>query len=78
VEADDIKNLRAPRGSKFIHAGGKGMSVRTDGERVVDSPDGKAKVTTDASGVVTQITEGDRLHAVVRPKGYKFSLKKDQ
>lgn len=67
VEAS-LRNLRARRGRKFIHAAGRGMTVRTPGERVLYLPNGKAiRVATDDSGVATQVEEDHRLHAVARP-----------
>ncbi len=67
VEAS-LRNLRAQRGRKFVHAGGRGMTVHTAGEHVLYLPNGQTvKVSTDDSGVATQVEETDRLHAVVRP-----------
>lgn len=67
VEAS-LRTLRARRGQRFIHAGGKGMQVRTPGEQVLYLPNGKTiRVATDDSGVATQVEETERLHAVVRP-----------
>ena len=67
VEAS-LRNLRARRGRKFVHAGGRGMNVHTPGEQTLYLPNGQTvKVSTDDSGVATQVEETDRLHAVVRP-----------
>jgi len=64
-----MSQFRARRGDKMIHAGGRAMRIRTSGERVLHLPNGQhVKVTTDDSGVATQIEEDDALHAVVRPK----------
>lgn len=61
--------MRAPRGRAFIHAGGRGMGIRTPGERTYElAPGFKVKISTDASGVATQVEENDKLHAIVRPK----------
>jgi hypothetical protein len=44
------------------------MRVHTPGERVLYLPNGVCvKVTTDDSGVATQVEEDEALHAVVRP-----------
>lgn len=60
--------FRAKRGDKMIHAGGRAMHVRTPGERVLYLPNGVAvKVTTDDSGIATQVEEDEHLHAIVRP-----------
>lgn len=67
VEAS-LARLRAKRGERFVHAGGRGMRTRTAGEQVLYLPNGKTiRVATDDSGVATQVEEADRLHAVVRP-----------
>ena len=61
--------FRAPRGSKTIWAGKGRMRVRTPGERILYLPNGVAvKVTTDDSGIATQIEEVEALHAIARPK----------
>jgi hypothetical protein len=61
--------FRARRGEKMIHAGGRAMRVRTAGEQVLYLPNGVAvKVTTDDSGIATQIEEDEALHAIVRPR----------
>jgi hypothetical protein len=63
-----MHRFRARRGDKLIHAGGRAVRVHTSGERVLHLPNGvQVKVTTDDSGVATQIEEGEALHAVVRP-----------
>ena len=63
-----MSKFRAKRGDKLVHAGGRAMRVRTAGERILYLPNGTAvKVTTDDSGVATQIEEDEALHAVVRP-----------
>lgn len=52
----------------MVHAGGRAVQVHTPGERVLHLPNGATvKVTTDDSGVVTQIEEDESLHAVARP-----------
>jgi hypothetical protein len=67
VEAH-LKTMRAKRGRRFIHAGGRGMTVRTPGDHVLYLPNGDhIRVTTDDSGVATQVEQDERLHAVVRP-----------
>jgi len=76
VEASLI-NLRARRGERFIHAGRHGMRVRTPGERVLYLPNGTAiRVSTDDSGIATQVEEYERLHAVVRPHTIRQSLRR--
>ncbi len=63
-----LRNLSAIRGRKFVHAGGRGMTVHVPGERVLYLPNGDTiRVSTDDSGIATQVEETDRLHAVVRP-----------
>jgi hypothetical protein len=67
VEASLVR-LRARRGERFIHAGGRGIRTRTPGERVLYLPNGQSiRVATDDSGIATQVEETERLHAVVRP-----------
>ena len=64
-----VEKFCAPRGQKFVHAGGRGMRVQTPGERTLLLPNGVAvKVTVDDSGVATQIEEAESLHAIARPK----------
>ena len=72
-----VDKFRAPRGEKYVHAGGRGMRVRTPGEKVLYLPPGPGrpqgavvKVTTDDSGVVTNVEEAEGLHAVARPLPY--------
>lgn len=59
--------MRAPRGQAFVHAGGRGIRIRTAGEASVVLAGRRLKITTDASGVATQVEEDERLHAIVRP-----------
>jgi hypothetical protein len=67
--------FRAKRGEKMIHAGGRGMHVRTPGEHVLYLPNGVAvKVSTDDSGVATQVEDDEALHAVVRPRTIRRKL----
>jgi hypothetical protein len=67
--------FRAKRGDKMIHAGGRAMHVRTAGERVIYLPNGVAvKVTTDDSGIATQVEEDEALHAIVRPHTIRRKL----
>lgn len=69
-----VQKFTAPRGTKFVHAGGRAMHVRTAGERVLLLPDGsKVRVSVDDSGVATQIEEDEALHAVVRPRPINMS-----
>lgn len=64
-----VEKFACPRGTKFVHAGGKGMQVHTPGERVYYLPNGTAvKISVDDSGVATQVEENEHLHAIVRPK----------
>ena len=57
------------RGDRLVHAGGRTMTIRTPGERILHLPNGhRVKVSVDDSGVATQIEEDDALHAIVRPK----------
>lgn len=64
--------FRAPRGHKFVHAGGRGMQVRTAGEKVLHLPNGAVvKVTTDDSGKATQVEEAEHMHAIARPATLK-------
>jgi hypothetical protein len=68
--------FKAPRGEKMVHAGGRGMRIRTPGERVIYLPNGHAvKVTVDDSGVATQIEEDEALHAIVRPEPIRYQFK---
>lgn len=73
VTVDDLireamSKFRTARGSKMIHAGGRPMRVRTAAERVLYLPNGQhVKVSTDDSGVATQVEEDEALHAIVRP-----------
>lgn len=73
ITTDDLiraamSKFRARRGEKLIHAGGKSMRVRTAGENVLWLPNGShVKVTTDESGITTQVEEDEKLHAIVRP-----------
>lgn len=71
-----VDQMRAPRGSKMIHAGGRAMHVRTPGARRVRLSNGMVcNITTDDSGIATQIDDGDHLHAIVRPKPYVLKLR---
>lgn len=71
--------FRAPRGTKMIHAGGRAMRVRTAGELVLHLPNGATvKVSTDDSGVATQVEEDDRLHAIVRPHTIRRKITLEQ
>lgn len=64
-----IAAMRAPRGRSFIHAAGRGMQVRTPGEKIHElCPGVRVRVSTDDSGVATQVEENDKLHAILRPK----------
>jgi hypothetical protein len=64
-----VHKFGARRGERFIHAGGRGMRVKTPGERTLLLPNGTVvKITTDDSGIATQIEEDEALHAVVRPR----------
>lgn len=73
ITTDDLireamSKFRARRGEKLIHAGGRPMRVHTVGERVLYLPNGAhVKVSTDDSGVATQVEEDEALHAIVRP-----------
>ncbi len=63
-----LHKFRAERGRKFVHVGGRGMTVRTPGERVLHLPNGSVvKVGTDDSGHMTQVEEAEHLHAIARP-----------
>lgn len=74
VEAS-LRHLRARRGERFIHAGGRAMRTRTAGEQILYLPNGKTiRVSTDDSGVATQVEENDRLHAVARPLPIRLKL----
>ena len=74
--SEQSSQFRAPRGTKMIHAGGRAMHVRTPGERVLHLPNGSTvKVSTDDSGVSTQVEENEALHAVVRPKSIRLDMK---
>lgn len=69
--------VRAPRGARVVHGYGKRSRVRTGGERTLVLPHGlRVKVTTDASGVATQIEDGEHLHAVARPETYRMTVRK--
>jgi hypothetical protein len=71
-----VNSFRAPRGSKTISTSQRTMSVRTPGERVLHLPNGTTvKITTDDSGIATQVEETDRLHAVVRPHTHRLTLR---
>lgn len=71
--------FRAERGERLIHAGGRAMRVRTAGEKVIHLPNGQTvKVTTDDSGVATQVEEDDRLHAIVRPHTIRRKISVEQ
>lgn len=71
-----VEKFAVQRGSKTIHAGGRSMRVHTPGERVLHLPNGATvKVTTDESGVSTQVEEDEAMHAVVRPQTFKLRLK---
>lgn len=64
-----VAKFAAPRGERVISTSARTMRVHTPGERVLYLPNGACvKITTDASGVATQVEEDDALHAVVRPK----------
>jgi len=66
--------FRAKRGSKTIWAGLKRMRVRTAGEKMLYLPNGTSvKITTDDSGIATQIEETDCLHAIARPPGINLN-----
>ncbi len=70
-----LHRFRAQRGHKFVHAGGRGMDVRTAGERVLYLPNGSVvKVTTDDSGIATHVEEADGLHAIARPETLRLKL----
>jgi hypothetical protein len=70
-----MQAFRARRGEKTIFAGDRRVSVRTAGERVIYLPNGVAvKVTTDDSGIATQIEEDEALHAIVRPHTIRRKL----
>jgi hypothetical protein len=74
VKAGDRSVLRAPRGEKTIWAGLRRMRVRTAGEKMLYLPNGSVvKITTDASGVATQIEETEHLHAIARPHGINLN-----
>ena len=67
-----MSKFRAQRGSKLISVGKRSMRVRTAGERVLYLPNGQhVKVSTDDSGIATQVEEDEKLHAVVRPLNIK-------
>jgi hypothetical protein len=67
--------FRAQRGEKTIFAGGRSVKVRTAGERIIHLPNGhQVKVTTDDSGIATQVEENDALHAIVRPHTIRRKL----
>ena len=69
-----LDKFRAPRGEKTIWAGMRRMRVRTAGEKVLFLPNGvTVKVTTDDSGVATQIEENESLHAIARPNGVNLA-----
>lgn len=70
-----LAKLRAPRGERFVHAGGRGMRTRTPGRRTIYLANGAAvEVRTDDSGVATQVEHDDALHAVVRPQPVRLHL----
>lgn len=68
--------FKTRRGEKTIHAGGRAMRVRTAADRSLILPNGvKVKVSTDDSGVATQIEEDEALHAVVRPHPIRLAVR---
>lgn len=72
---DDF-NADAERGERFIHAGGRGITVKTDGEKVVTLPNmARVRIHTDASGRATHVEEDEHLHAVARPATYRLNLR---
>lgn len=80
ITTDDIirtalGKLRARRGDRFVHAGGRGMATHTAGKQCIYLPNGAAiEVRTDDSGVVTQVETDDALHAVARPNPIRLHL----
>lgn len=63
---------------KSIMARGRMMQVHQPTERCLVLPNGHmVKVSTDASGVATQIEDDNHQHAVVRPHTYVVKLRRD-
>lgn len=72
-----LRNLRARRRERFVYVAGKGMRTHMPGEQTIYLPDGHSiKVTTDDSGIATQVEETDRLHAVVRPHTIRIGMRR--
>lgn len=68
IIAAAVHKFGARRGERTIWAAGRRIVVRTAGERILHLPNGTVvKVTTDDSGVATQIEEDEHLHAIARP-----------
>ncbi len=73
--AYDTRMFKLTPKFKMILARGKSMQVRQETERRIVLPNGHTiKVSSDASGVATQIEENERQHAVVRPEAYAIKL----
>lgn len=71
-----LTKLRARRGRKTLFTQAGRTEVRTPGEQTIWLPNGQpVKVTTDDSGVATQVEEDERQHAVVRPHAIQLNLR---
>jgi hypothetical protein len=63
-----LNQIRAKRREMWIHAGGRGLKVHAQGERIMYLPDGTpVKVTTSDCNHTSQVEEDEALHAIARP-----------
>jgi hypothetical protein len=69
-----LRQFRAERRQRFIHAAGRGIHTHTPGEKVLHLPNGSTvKVTTCDADSTTQVEEDEHLHAVVRPAPHRLT-----
>jgi hypothetical protein len=71
--ADDLIHahgrLQAQRRVSTVFTAAGRVGVHQPGERMIVLPNGHSiRVSTDASGVATQVEEDEAMHAIVRPR----------
>lgn len=73
-----VSKFAARRPETFVCGPGHRGHVHRPGESRLLLPNGAVvKITTDASGVATQVEEDGALHAIVRPQPMRVRLRSD-